>query len=84
MTTDSMPAELLRSIERFINEVRASKQLPPIAVSPGTSLVDGSAGIDSLDLAALVVELQTITDKDPFADGFRNFEHAGTLAELFR
>ena len=37
----------------------------------------------ALDLAALVVELQNHTGKDPFADGFVNFEDAATLIALY-
>jgi acyl carrier protein len=45
--------------------------------------VGGSLGIDSLDLAGLVVDLQTSTGLDPFAAGFVNFRTAGELADLF-
>lgn len=40
-------------------------------------------GIDSLDLATLVVELQQITGKDPFEGGFVEFQTAGQLADLY-
>lgn len=84
MTTDTTQTELFDAIERFINEVREGKGMPVgFTLTPGTSLVDGSAGIDSLDLAALVVELQNHTGKDPFADGFVNFEDAATLIALY-
>lgn len=83
MTMDSTQIDVLRLIETFVNEVRTAKNLGPIAIRPETSLVDGSTGIDSLDLAAMVVELHTRTEKDPFADGFRNFDNARSLAELF-
>lgn len=83
MTTDMTQTDLLGSIEQFINEIRAAKGMPGVLLTPETSLVDGSIGIDSLDLAALVVELQTQTGKDPFADGFVNFEHASTLVDLY-
>jgi hypothetical protein len=45
-------------------------------------LLDDNTGIDSLDLAALVVELQIVCDLDPFQDGFINFNTAGELAAL--
>jgi acyl carrier protein len=84
MTTDTTQTELFDVIERFINEVREAKGMAPsFTLRPDTSLVDGSAGIDSLDLAALVVELQNHTGKDPFADGFVNFEDATTLVALY-
>ena len=84
MTTDTTQTELFDVIERFVNEVREGKGMPSgFALTPATSLVDGSAGIDSLDLAALVVELQNHTGKDPFAEGFVNFDNAATLAALY-
>lgn len=71
----------LERIGRIVNEMRANKGLGPIAMTEGASLLD--SGIDSLDLAALVVELQIACDMDPFQDGFVNFSTAGELAALF-
>ncbi|HYM74390.1 MAG TPA: acyl carrier protein [Candidatus Dormibacteraeota bacterium] len=73
----------MERIERFVNEMRANKGLGRIAVTESTSLLDDHTGIDSLDLAALVVELQIECDLDPFQDGFINFNTAGELAALF-
>jgi acyl carrier protein len=50
---------------------------------PETVLLGGELGIDSLDLATLVVELEERTGKDPFRNGFRNFTTAGELAALY-
>lgn len=83
MTTDLMQSDLLDTISSFIKEVRRTKNLPPIVIEPSTSLVDGSAGIDSLDLAALVVELEARTGKDPFVNGFRDFDSVGALVKLY-
>ena len=75
--------EALSSINEFINEVRLNKGLGSMVVTKDTSLLDGEAGIDSLDLAALVVHLEGETGCDPFRDGFINFNTAGELAALF-
>jgi len=76
-------AELVERISVFINEIRSNKGLDALAVRESTSLLDGDSGFDSLDLAALVVDLQSATDYDPFYAGFINFTTAGELAALF-
>jgi acyl carrier protein len=76
-------AELIERISTFINEIRSNKGLDAIAVRGTTSLLDGDSGFDSLDLAALVVDLQSATDYDPFHAGFIDFTTAGELATLF-
>ncbi|HKW74840.1 MAG TPA: hypothetical protein VJN64_04885 [Terriglobales bacterium] len=75
--------EILDAIRSFVNETRQNKGLPAITVQESTALLGGDAGLDSLDLAALVVELQSATERDPFEQGFINFTTAGELAELF-
>jgi len=52
-------------------------------IGPETVLLGGDLPIDSLDLAALVVELQSATGKDPFSRGIVDFRTAGELAGLF-
>jgi len=39
--------------------------------------------IDSLDLAQIVLDLQSLTGRDPFEAGFIEFRTAGELASLF-
>lgn len=46
-------------------------------------LLGGDLPIDSLDLAAIVVQLEILTGKDPFAAGFINFRTLGELADLY-
>lgn len=75
--------EILDVIRRFVNETRQNKGLPSIELRESTALLGGDAGLDSLDLAALVVELQSATERDPFEQGFINFTTAGELADLF-
>ena len=45
-----------------------SKGRPPPTLSPQTVL-DGSLGLESLDFAEIVIRLEEITGKDPFASG---------------
>jgi acyl carrier protein len=75
--------ELIETIGLFVNNVRRNKGLSPILIDENSSLLDGQAGFDSLDLAALVVELQNASGQDPFEHGFVNFSSAGELAALF-
>lgn len=70
-------------IDRRIREFAASKgvTLPPLTAD--SPLFDGVLPIDSLDLAALVVELETTTGVEPFRDGLVEFRTLGDLAALF-
>jgi len=46
-------------------------------------LLDGAIPIDSLDLAQIVLELQSVTGRDPFEFGFTEFRTVEELASLF-
>jgi hypothetical protein len=48
-----------------------------------TVLLGGEILLDSLDLAGIVVELESITGKDPFSNGFVDFRTIGQLADLY-
>ena len=48
-----------------------------------TRLLGGDLNLDSLDLAAIVVELEQATGHDPFGGGFVDFQTIGELAALF-
>jgi len=65
--------------------VRRSEErgLPAVEVSEETVLMGDTTGLDSLDVATLIFELQQATDYDPFADGFIEFQTAGELARMF-
>lgn len=52
-------------------------------LTENSSLIDGGAGIDSLDLAVVVVRLQERTGKDPFRDGFVGFNTVRELVNLY-
>ncbi len=66
-----------------INELGQAKGLKVPPVTPETVLLGGNLPIDSLDLASIVVELETATGRDPFSDGFIDFRTVGELARLF-
>lgn len=48
-----------------------------------TQLLGGALNLDSLDLAAIVVELEQATGRDPFSGGFVEFQTVQELGELF-
>jgi acyl carrier protein len=48
-----------------------------------SSFLSGELGIDSVDLAAVVVQLQSSTGRDPFEKGFVEFRTVDELALLF-
>ena len=76
--------ELLDLIRQFIDRTAVSKGLTAPKIKSETMLLGGGVPIDSLDLAALVVELEQATGFDPFKAGFVNFRTAGELARLYR
>lgn len=75
--------ELLQQIERIIGTIAISKGLPTPKVESSTILLM-ELPIDSLDLAAVLGELQLMTNYDPFEAGFINFQTAGELARLYQ
>lgn len=75
--------QLLEQISMIVQRILADKGLDAPAITAGTALLDGSVGIDSLDLAVLVRELEDVAGHDPFADGFIEFQTAGELAKLY-
>ena len=70
-------------IDRRIRDLAATKGVAAIAVAADTPLFEGALPIDSLDLAALVVELEMTTGCEPFRDGLVEFHTVGELAALF-
>lgn len=75
--------EALSSIQTSIDRILQAKGVPPTPVSDDTALLEGQIPIDSLDLAEIVLELQSSTGRDPFESGFVEFRTAGELAALF-
>ena len=70
-------------IDRRIREIAAAKGAAVPAIAAETPLFLGQLPIDSLDLAGLVVELETTTGVEPFRDGLIDFHTVGELAALF-
>jgi len=73
--------ELVAFIVARVQQLARDKGLPPRSLNEASTLLNG--GIDSLDLAALVVELQEKTNRDPFENGLVPFESVSELAELY-
>ena len=75
--------ELLGRIQAVLNQILDAKGVPRVELREEVPVLDGTLPIDSLDLAQIVIELQTATGKDPFRDGFIEFRTVGELARLF-
>jgi acyl carrier protein len=76
--------ELLDLIKTVVDRIAASKGTTAPKIRPETALLGGGLPIDSLDLAALVVELEQATGRDPFKAGFVDFRTVGELARLYQ
>jgi acyl carrier protein len=75
--------QILGQISEIVQRILADKGLDARPITADTALLDGTVGIDSLDLAVLVRELEDVAGHDPFADGFIEFQTAGELAKLY-
>lgn len=75
--------QVLEHIQRLVTNALALKGLPIVQITADTELLGGSVGIDSLDLAMLVRDMEDETGHDPFKDGFIEFRTAGELARLY-
>lgn len=75
--------DLMTMIPQVVNRVLEEKGYESQEMDESTRLLGGDVPIDSLDLAAIVVELQERTGRDPFAQGFREFRTVGELATLY-
>jgi acyl carrier protein len=75
--------DVLNQINEITNRMLADKGLPQASITASSELLGSEIGIDSLDLATLVRELEEFTGFDPFAEGFIEFQTAGQLAKLY-
>ena len=66
-----------------LQKLRSNKGLPIVSFEFDDVLLDETMGIDSLDLAILVITLEEATGKHPFQNGFVMFETIGELISLF-
>jgi acyl carrier protein len=76
-------AEIMKQIQKLVGDIVSAKGAAAPKIDPGTELLGGGVGMDSLDLAVLVRELEESTGHDPFRDGFIEFRTAGELAKLY-
>ena len=79
MSSESPRAIAVAAIKRVVS----ARGLVVPDLIDDTRVLGGELSIDSLDLATVVVELQTRTSRDPFAGGFVPFETLGQLVKLF-
>ncbi len=75
--------EIVDKIRTMIERTTAENGLMVQSIAEETILIDSTLGIDSLDLAAIVVELSEVTGKDPFQNGFIEFRTVGELSDLY-
>ena len=76
-------AEIAETIQASLDSLLAERGLAKVPVTADTALLDGGIPIDSLDLAQIVLELQSKTGRDPFEAGFVEFRTVGELTNLF-
>lgn len=75
--------EVLAHIQRILGDLATAKGVRLGAVDESTKLLEGGLPIDSLDLSALVIQLEEITGHDPFREGFIDFRTVGELSRLY-
>ena len=75
--------EILGHIQRILGDLASAKGDRIGTINESTRLLGGDLPIDSLDLAALVVELEQVTGRDPFQAGFIDFRTVGELSRLY-
>jgi acyl carrier protein len=76
-------AYILEFVSIEITQIRKSKGLPDVGIIQESVLLGQNLGLDSLDLATLIVTLQEKTRHDPFRSGFVMFRTVGELVNLF-
>jgi acyl carrier protein len=74
---------VLARIEAAVGEIAESKGAVQPKVTASSRMLGGELPIDSLDLATIVLQLDTETGQRPFEDGFIEFHTAGELAKLY-
>lgn len=75
--------ELTAFIIATVRALAKDKGVVPPELTASSSLIDGASGIDSLDLAVVVVRLQEKTGRDPFREGFVAFDTVRDLVSLY-
>jgi len=75
--------EVRSQIVTIVNSLLAQKGLAAATLGDSSRFLGEDIAIDSLDLAVILTELERSTKKDPFKDGFKNFQTVGELAQLY-
>lgn len=70
-------------IIQSVRETLSMKGLATPSIESHTALLGGALPIDSLDLAAIVIQISETSGKDPFAAGFVEFRTVEELARLY-
>ena len=71
------------SIIDILSEVLRDKGQQQTEMRPESLLLGGGLGIDSLDLAVVVIRMAELAGKDPFQNGFIDFQTVGEMASLY-
>lgn len=80
MTSETLEKEIIKFIKDFVDVMNFKLESE---LGPNTLLLEDVVGFDSLELAGLVAHLETLTDYDPFEEGFLEFFTIAELAKLF-
>lgn len=71
------------TIVRRVLGLRAAKGLTALEIRDDMPLMDGGLGLESLDLAQLIAELELDFGADPFSAGNVTFRTFGDLVALY-
>jgi len=75
--------EIRKLIHEQIGIILSSSGKPAPLLTDETEFLSGELDIDSLDLATLIVNLEEISGKQPFREGFLEFRSIGELTAIF-
>ncbi|WP_321490671.1 acyl carrier protein [uncultured Hyphomonas sp.] len=75
--------QVLETIVATITEILDDKGLDAPEITAETPVLGDELGIDSLDLATMVADLEGRIGFDPFSKGFIEFQTVGELAKLY-
>jgi acyl carrier protein len=75
--------DLYPVVTRAIEEVLDENRKPRVAFDRKSRILQ-DLDLDSLNLALLIVKLEERTGRDPFRDGFENFQTVGELVDLYQ
>jgi acyl carrier protein len=75
--------EAQATIVQVVSEILRDKGQSAPELGSATVLLGGGLGIDSLDLAVVVIRMGELAGKEPFENGFIDFRTIGDMAELY-